>query len=145
MCYPQQLGRSWNAFVPNPPELCLPCVPEPSRTSSAICPATLGTLSAFWSGTLRNLIGPLHRNPPECPQPSEPEPAGTASAICTGSIRDLISHLRGNRLEPHQLSASGTSSAFCTGTLQNLIRNLLRNLGLQLHQIAPKLSGLKTP
>ena len=118
MCYPQQLGRSWNAFVSEPSGTCLLCVPEPSRTSSAICPASLGTSSAFWSGT--------------------------SSTICTRTRQNLISFLHRNPPEPHQLSApepSGTSSAFCTGTL----RNLLRILGLQLHQIAPKLFWAKDP
>ena len=57
MRYPQQLGRSWKVFgyLPrNSAEPHQPSAPEPSGTSSAICP-----------GTLRNLSSFLHRNPPE--------------------------------------------------------------------------------
>ena len=101
----------------NPPELCLLCVPEPSRTSSAICPATL-----------QNLISFLVRNPPEPHRPSALEPSGTSSAICTGTVRNLISFLHRNPPEPHPpepclLSApepSETSSAICAGTRRNL-------------------------
>ena len=134
----------------NPPELRLLCVPEPSRTSSAICPATL-----------RNLISFLHRNPPELHQLSAPEPSrtlsaictrtfGTLSAICAETIRNLISfsHLHRNPPEPNQLSArnppephqlsapepSRTVSAIdtgtiriCTGAVRNLVCYLRRN------------------
>ena len=133
MSYPQQLGRSWKVFVP-----------EPSRTLFAMCTGTLRNLISH----RRNLACNLRRSPPEPHRPSAPEPAGTLFAICTGTIR--------NHPDPHQPSApepSRTSSAFCTGTLWNLIsflhrnplelsgtlRNLLRNLGLQLHRIAPEL------
>ena len=86
--------------------------------------------------------------------PSAPEPSGISSAICTGTLRNLISHL--DRNPPlHHLSApepSGTSSAICTGTLRNFIshlhrtlRNLLQNLVLQLHRIAPELFWAKDP
>ena len=57
MRYPQQLGRSWKVFgyLPrNSAEPHQPSAPEPSGTSSDICP-----------GTLRNLSSFLHRNPPE--------------------------------------------------------------------------------
>ena len=122
------------------------CTRTFQNTSSAICPATLGTSSAFWSGTLRNLLSHLYQNPPEPRLLSAPEPFGTIrNLVCyLHRNRNLISHLHRNRPEPHQLSApepSGTSSAFCTGTL----RNLLRNLGLQLHRIAPKLFWAKDP
>ena len=131
--------------LPNPPELHQLSAPEPSGTSSAICTRTSGPhlLSASEpSGTLAD----LHRSPPE--------PAGTSSAICTGTLWNLISHL--DRNPPlHHLSApepSGTSSAICTGTLRNFIshlhrtlRNLLRNLVLQLHRIAPELFWAKDP
>ena len=100
----------------NPPELCLLCVPEPTRTSSAICPATLrnlisfcagtfGTLSAICARTIRNLISHLCRNPPEPCLPSAPEPAGTSSGLCAGTLGNFSSFLRRNPLEPHQLSA----------------------------------------
>ena len=70
----------------------------------------------------------LHRNPPEPHQPSAPKLSGTSSAICTGTLRNFISHLHWNPPEP-------------TGTL----RNLLRNLVLQLHRIAPELFWAKDP
>ena len=131
--------------LPNPPELHQLSAPEPSGTSSAICTKTSGPhlLSASEpSGTLAD----LHRSPPE--------PAETSSAICTGTLWNLISHL--DRNPPlHHLSApepSGTSSAICAGTLRNFIshlhrtlRNLLRNLVLQLHRIAPELFWAKDP
>ena len=53
MRYPQQLGRSWKVFVP-----------EPS-----------GTLSALCTGHLSNFVCYLHRNHPELHRPSEPEPS----------------------------------------------------------------------
>ena len=133
MCYPQQLGRSWNAFVP-----------EPSGTLFAMCTGTFQNLIPYLPRNARNLISFLVRNPPEPHRPSAPEPSGTSSAICTRTRRNRVCYLHRNHLEPHQPSApepSGTSSAFCTGTL----RNLLRNLGLQLHQIAPKLFWAKDP
>ena len=152
-----------------------PSAPEPSGPHQLSAPEPSGTLSAIWTGvsrTRRNLINYLPGNPPEPHQPSAPEPSGTSSAICTGTLRNLISHLHRNPPEPHQPSApepSGTSSAICTGTLRNLIshlhrnppepsgthrnppeptgtlRNLLRNLLLQLHRIAPKLFWAKDP
>ena len=184
----------------NPPQLRLLCVPEPSRTSSAICLATLrnlisflvrnpsephqlsapepsGTSSGFYMflhqnlpepcllstpehsepcllyapeptgtrrnlisflhGTLRNLISFLHRNPP--PEPcllSTPEPSGTSSTICTGTVRNFVCYLHQNRPEPHQPSTPEPSGTF---------RNLLRNLGLQLHRIAPELFWARDP
>ena len=119
-------------------------LPEPHPLSA---PQPSGTSSAFCTRTLRNLISFLHQNPPEpcllsAPEPSEPhqpsapEPSGTSSAICTGTIRNLISFLHRNPLEPHQLSAPEPSGTF---------RNLLRNLGLQLHRIAPELFWAKDP
>ena len=106
---------------------------------------TLWTSSAFGPGTLRNLVCYLRR--------STPEPAGTSSAICPGTLRshhqllqnllrylprnhNLISHLHRNPPEPHRPSAPEPS-----GTL----RNLLRNLVLQLHRIAPELFWAKDP
>ena len=83
MCYPQQLGRSWKVFVP-----------EPSRTLFAMCTGTLRNLISHRRNCIRNLISFLHRNP---------------------------------------LELSGT------------LRNLLRNLGLQLHRIAPELFWAKDP
>ena len=118
-----------------------PSAPEPSGTSSAICTKTLWTSSNFGPGTLRNLVRYLRR--------STPEPAGTSSAICPGTLRNphqllrylpwnhnLISHLHRNPPEPHRPSAPEPS-----GTL----RNLLRNLVLQLHRIAPELFWAKDP
>ena len=130
--------------------------PEPSRTSSAFCPepfapepfGTLylqsapelsGTSSVFCPETLRNLISHLRRlrrlrrNPPETCLLSAPEPSRTWSASCPGTVRNLISHLHRN---PHQQSAPEGP-----GTL----RNLLRNLVLQLHRIAPDLFWAKDP
>ena len=132
MCYPQQLGRSWKVFVPepagtlfamctgilrnlvcylrrnhlhqNPPALCLLCVPEHSGTSSAIARTVSGTSSAICTGTRRNLVCYLHRN--------HPEPSGSSSAICAGTVRNLISFLRRNPLEPHQLSAPEPCGTF---------------------------------
>ena len=132
----------------NPPELHQPSAPEPSGISSAICTGTLRNLVCYLhrnppepcllsapDGTLWNFINFLHRNPPE---PPAPEHSGTSSAfstrtlrnliICTGTLRNLISHLHQNPPEP-----SGT------------LRNLLRNLQLQLHRIAPQLFWAKDP
>ena len=196
MCYPQQLGRSWKVFVPEPsgtlsamctgqlsnfvcylhrnhPELHGPSAPGPSELDQPS--GTLqhlishlrrnrpephqlfarnhlrrnpsepylqsgaelsGTSSAFCPETLRNLISHLHRNPPETCLLSAPEPSGTSSASCPGTVRNLISHLHRNPPEPHQQSAPEGS-----GTL----RNLLRNLVLQLHRIAPELFWAKDP
>ena len=103
------------------------------------------------------VFGHLPRNLLEPHQPSAPEPLDLICflprnppepwLICTGALP--------NPPELHQLSApepSGTSSAICTGTLRNFIshlhrtlRNLLRNLVLQLHRIAPELFWAKDP
>ena len=148
MCYPQQLFKLLECFCTgtlrnfvcyvyrNLPEPYLLSAPQPSEPHEFSGPEPSGTSSAICTRTRRNRVCYLHRN--------HSEPSGTLSAIYTGTIRNLISHLHRNRPEPHQLSApepSGTSSAFCTGTL----RNLPRNLGLQLHRIAPKLFWAKDP
>ena len=129
-------------------------------TSSAFGPGTLRNLG--WSApepsrTRRNFISYLHRNLLEPHQPSAPKPLDLICflprnppepwLICTGALP--------NPPELHQLSApepSGTSSAIWTGTLRNFIshlhrtlRNLLRNLVLQLHRIAPELFWAKDP
>ena len=145
-------------------------LPEPHPLSA---PQPSGTSSAFCTGTLRNFISFLHQHPPEpcllsAQEPSEPcllsapKPSGTssASAICTGTRRNLISFLHGtlrnliiflhrNPPEPCLLSTpepSGTSSAICTPPEPSTtFRNLLRNLGLQLHRIAPELFWAKDP
>ena len=138
---PQQLGRAWKVFGHLPRNYPEPSAPEPSGTSSAICPGT------FW-----NLISHLPRNLPKPHQPSAPEPSSAIcirtlqnlishlrrnfpeplSAICPGTPRNLINHLHQNPPKPHQPSApepSKTSSAICAGTLQNLIcAGTLRNL-----------------
>ena len=93
-------------------------------------PPDSGTSSAI------RLISNLHQNPPEPHQPSAPEPSGTSSAICPGTLRNLISNLPRNSPEPHQPSAPKPS-----GTLRNLVRNLV----LQLHRIAPELFWAKYP
>ena len=196
MCYPQQLGRSWKVFVPEPsgtlsamctgqlsnffcylhrnhPELPGPSAPGPSELDQPSgtlqhlishlrrnrpephqlfarnrlrrnpsepylqsAPELSGTSSAFCPETLRNLISHLHRNPPEICLLSAPEPSGTSSASCPGTVRNLISHLHRNPPEPHQQSAPEGS-----GTLHNLLRNLV----LQLHRIAPELFWAKDP
>ena len=159
MCYPQQLGRSWNVFVPepsgtlfamctgtfqnlirylprNPPEPHQLSAPEPSGTSAAFCTGTLQNLVCYLHRNLRNLICYLRQNHPEPHQPSAPEPSGTSSAFCTRTLRNLISFLHRNPLKPHQLSApepSRTSSAFCAGTLWKRISFL--------HQNPPEPSG----
>ena len=74
MRYPQQLGRSWNVFVP-----------QPFRTLFAMC-----------TGTVQNLIRYLHQNPPEPHQLSAPEPSGTLSAICAGTLQNLVCYLHRN-------------------------------------------------
>ena len=134
----EDLGRF---LYRNPPELCLLCVPEPSRTSSAIT----GTLPAICAAALRNLIGHLHQNPPEPHQPSAPEPAGTLFAMCTGILRNLVCYLHRNLLEPRQPSApepAGTSSAICagticTGTRRNFVCYVYRNTP-EPHQPSPE-------
>ena len=178
MCYPQQLGRSWKDFVSEPfgtlsamcnghlsnsvcylhqnhPELhrlLNQNLPEPHQLSA---PKQSGSLSAFChimpsnspqtllaicTGTLRT--SSVIRNPPKpCLHHTvrnlishlhrNPlEPSGTSSAICTGTLRNLISHLHWIPPELHQLSApqpSRTSSAICAGTLRNFISHLHRN------------------
>ena len=151
MCYPQQLGRFWHVFVPEPSTTSIAmCTgtfqnlirylprnpPEPHQLSS---PEPFGTSSAFCTGTLRNFISFLHQNPPEpcllsTPEPSEPcllyapEPTGTRRNLISflhGTLRNLISFLHRNPPpEPCLLSTpepSGTSSAICTGTVRNLV------------------------
>ena len=133
---------------------CLQSAPQLSGTLSAICTEPSGTSSAFRLGTLRNLvcypepqqlsafrnlISFLHQNRPEPHQPSAPEPSGTSLAMCAGTLQNLTSHLHQNSPEPHQPSAPEGSQP--SGTL----RNLLRNLVLQLHRIAPKLCWAKDP
>ena len=121
MCYPQQLGRSWKVFVP-----------EPSGSSSAMC-----------TGHLTNSVCYLHWNHPELHRPSEPEPSGTSLAM-TRTVRKLVCfchfaielsthlayYLHRKPPQPCLLSAprlSGTSSAICPGTLRNLISHLHHN------------------
>ena len=128
----------------NPPELRLLSALEPSGISSAICARTLcnlvsylrrnplephqpsalepsGTSSAICAQTLQNLIctRTLHNHPL-----SAPELTLRNFSHLHRTLRNLISHLRRNPLEPHQPSAlepSGTSSAICAQTLRNLI------------------------
>ena len=109
------------------------------KINSCVIPNSLEDLGEFLAicpGTLGNLISFLPRNPPEPCLLSAPEPSGTLSTICTATLRNLISHLHLNPPEPHQQSAPEGS-----GTL----RNLLRNLVLQLHRIAPELFWAKDP
>ena len=161
----EDLGRF---LYRSPPELCLLCPPDSSATLSAICTGTIRnfmghlhrdppnlvshpepsrtwpfeTSSGICIGTLRNFVCYLRPNPPASHQSSTPEPSGTSRAICTGALwnplepHQLISHLHRNRPKPHQQSAPESS-----GTL----RNLLRNLMLQLHRIAPELFWAKDP
>ena len=147
----EDLGRF---LYRNPPELCLLCVPKPSRThqpSPEPClqsaPQPSGTSSAICTRTLRNLISHLHRNPPELCLLCVPESSGTSSAIagtvsgtssaiCTGTRQNLVCYLHRNHPEP-----SGSSSAICAGTVGNLISFLPRN-PLEPHQLsAPERSG----
>ena len=118
MYYPQQLGRSWKVFVP-----------EPSGTLSAMCTGQLSNFVCYLHRTIRNFMGHLHRDPPNLI--SHPEPSSISSAILFARNR-----LRRNPPELHQPSAPEGS-----GTL----RNLLRNLVLQLHRIAPELFWAKDP
>ena len=163
MCYPQQLGRSWKVFVPEPsgtlfamaamctgqlsnfvcylhrnhPELHGPSAPGPSELDQPS-----GTLQNL---TVRDLIRHLHRNPPELCLLCAPDSAATLSAICTGTIRNFLGHL--HRDPPNLIShpePSSISSAIYAyaGTVQNLISFLpgtvcagtLRNLICNLHQ-----------
>ena len=160
MCYPQQLGRSWKVFVPEPsgtlsamctgqlsnfvcylhrnhPELHGPSAPGPSELDQP--PGTLQNL------TVRDLIRHLHRNPPEI---------FLLSAICTGTIRNFMGHL--HRDPPNLIShpePSSISSAIYAGTVQNLISFLpgticagtLRNLICNLEQNSPELHQLSAP
>ena len=93
---------------------------------------------------------------------SAPEPSGTSRGLCTGAFRNLTSYLPRNPPEPHRTlrslsrylhrnppephgvfapEPSGTSRGICTRTLQNLVRNLV----LKLHRIAPELIWAKDP
>ena len=135
MCYPQQLGRFWKVFVP-----------EPSGTLSAMCTGQLSNFVCYLGpselnqppGTLQNLtvrdlIRHLHRNPPELFLLCPPDSSAILSAICSKTLRNFISFL--------PLKPSGTSSAICAGTLRKLICYLHRN-SPELHQpAAPELSG----
>ena len=144
MCYPQQLGRSWKVFVP-----------EPSGTLSAMCTGQLSNFVCYLnqnhpelhgpsapgpseldqpSGTLQNLtvrdlIRHLHRNPPELCLLCVPDSSATLSAICTGTIRNFMGHLH---LDPPNLIShpepSSISSAIYAGTVQNLISFLPGNV-----------------
>ena len=85
---------------------------------------------------VRNLTEYLHRKLPATHKVSAPEPSGTTQ----------------NPPETQQVSSpepSGTSRGICTGTLWNLTRclhrNLVRNLVLKLHRIAPELIWAKDP
>ena len=143
---------------------------QPSGTlQKFVCTTPFETSSAICTGTLWNFISHLHWNPPELHQPSAPEPSGISSAICTRTLRNFISFLRHNPPEPHHLhrNPTGTSSAIYPGTLRNVIshlhrnppephqpsapepsgtlRNLLRNLVLPPHRIAPELFWAKDP
>ena len=111
-------------------------LPEPLRRNTSepylqSAPELSGTSSAFCPETLRNLISHLRRNPPETCLLPAPEPSGTSSASCPGTVRNLISHLHRNQ----QSAPEGS------GTLWNLLRNLV----LQLHRIAPELFWAKDP
>ena len=130
----------------NHPELHGPSAPGPSELDQPS-----GTLQHPISHLRRNRSEPhqlfarnrLHRNPSEPHQPSAPEPSGTLSAMrtgtlrnssasCPGTVRNLIGHLHRN---PQQSAPEGS------GTLWNLLRNLV----LQLHRIAPELFWAKDP
>ena len=148
--------------------------PEPSGTSSSIFSAqTLRNLTRYLhqnppephhassprpSGTAQN--------PPEPQQVSSPEPSGTSRGICTGTLRNLTRHLHLDPPEPHRVAApetsgtsqgicpepsgtsqgicpepSGTSQGICTVTLHNLVQDLV----LKLHRIAPELIWARDP
>ena len=134
--------------------------PEPHQASSP--PKPSGTSQGICTGTLRNLMRYLPRNPPEPHHASSPRPSGTSSGSCTGNFRNLTRYLHRNPPEPHrtlrslsrdlhrnppephEVSApepSGTSRGICTRTLRNLVRNLV----LKLHRIAPELIWAKDP
>ena len=137
ICYPQQLGRSWKEFVP-----------EPSGTLSAMCNGHLSNSVCYLHQNHPQLHRLLNQNLPEPHQPSAPKQSGSLSAFCQYASelstnlacclhRNLMSHPEPSRTlsaprrsKPHQPSApepSGTSSAICTGTLRNLISHLHRN------------------
>jgi len=63
---------------------------------------------------------------------------------CTGTFRSLSRYLHRNPPELHEESAtepSRISRGICTRTLRNLVRNLV----LKLHRIAPELIWAKDP
>ena len=109
--------------------------PEPHKVSA---PDSSGTSPSIFSAkTLRNLTRSLHRNLPEPHKVSAPEPSGTAQ-------------------KPQQVSSpepSRTSRGICTGKPSEIsrgictrtLRNLVRNLVLKLHRIAPELIWAKDP
>ena len=104
---------------------------EPFGFSQSIC-----------TRTLQNLTRYLHRNPPEPHKvPTEPHhisspsPSGTSSRNCTGNFRNLTRYLHQNPLEPNFRNLTRYQH-------QNL-QNLVRNLVLQLHTIAPELIWAK--
>ena len=129
MCYPQQLGRSWKDFVPEPSGTLSAklCATDTSATLSAICTRTIRNFTAFWTRTFRNLTSHLHQNSPEaclfsvnmpsnspqtllaiCPEPSEPhQPSGTLqNLVCTTPFETSSAICTGrNSLELHQLSS----------------------------------------
>ena len=141
-----------------PPEPHKVSAPEPSGTSQGICPGIFaephhtssarpsGTSSGSCTGNFRNLTRYLHQNalepnqlsapnPPEPHRVPAPETSGTSQGICTGTL---------NPPEPQQVSSpepSGTPQGICTGTLRNLVRNLV----LKLHRVAPELVWAKDP
>ena len=136
-CYPQQLESVCIFAIKSADAIKIKCLrhkkhwnslefhkasaPEPSRTSQGICTRTLRNLTKHL----------LCQNPPEPHKVAAPEPSGTAG-IFTGTS------------EPHEVSApepSGTWWGICT----RAIRNLVRNLVLKLHRIAPELIWAKDP
>ena len=110
------------------------------------------------TGQLSNFVCYLHPNHPELHGPSAPGPSELDQP--SGTLQHLISHLRRNRPEPHQLFArnrlrrkpsephqqsapegSGNLSAICTGTLRNFISQLPRNCPEPHQPSAPEPSG----
>ena len=131
-------------------QLCLLSAPEPSGTSWAICTGTLRTWSAIRNPPASH--PPSTPEPPRtssvfCPEPSTPEPFGTLSEICTRTLRNFISFLPRNPPEPHQPSAPEPSEPHQQSAPEGsgTFRNLLRNLVLQLHRIAPEFFWAKDP
>ena len=135
----------------NPPEPHHASSPRPSKTSSGSC-----------TRNFRNLTRYLHQNPLEPNQVSAPQLSGSSPSTCTGNFRNLTRYLHRNPPEPHRTlrSLSGylhrnppephevsnltryrTSRGICTRTLRNLVRNLV----LKLHRIAPELIWAKDP